>query len=164
MILDLSRADDVAEEEKDEEAAEVDGTSYLRIRGECETSQSIYSGTVQTAPQAMTFHTSTSYTPMMLTLDGTLVFPLVESWAECAEGGITLEKQVAPEEYEVVDPDCGSITVELGKDALVVSVGEKIPEAGTYRLTIEYCFNSVYFAQTQITFFVNYSDGSLMRV
>ncbi len=170
LILDLSRTVDVADDEKDETAAEVDETTFLRIHVECETPTQELSGRVTTRPNAMTFNTSTSQTPMLLELDGTLLFPLVESWADAAQDGVILEKRVPSDDepngygYEMIDLDQGMIHVTLNNEALLVQAGEGYLEAGTYRLTIYYRFCDIQFAETQITFFVNYSDGALLGI
>lgn len=162
LILDLSKAVSAAEDEKDDSAASVEDDAYLKIYAECESNQFVYSGTIRTAPHAMTYDTSTSQIPLLLDLDGMLVFSLADSWAEAADGGISLEKRT-PDGYEWIDLENGPIEVNLENDALTVSVREKvIPEAGTYRLNIEYRYFDVYFAETEITFFINYSDGTLL--
>jgi hypothetical protein len=57
--------------------------------------------------------------------------------------------------YELV-PD-GVISVRFGCGLVELSVGDMLPSAGTYRLSIEYSFNDICFAQSSHTFFVNYS-------
>ena len=57
--------------------------------------------------------------------------------------------------YEPV-PD-GVISVHFGCGLVELSVGDMLPSAGTYRLSIEYSFNDICFAQSSHTFFVNYS-------
>ena len=97
---------------------------------------------------------------MVLTENKPLALPLTESWAECGER-VTLERLTAQNsdasraEYEEIF--CDSINVSLEDASVTVSVGDSLPEAGTYRLTIEYSYGDIYFAQSQITFFVNYS-------
>ncbi|MBQ4504713.1 MAG: hypothetical protein II983_03490 [Firmicutes bacterium] len=170
LLLDLSRTVDVNEEEKDDAAAKVDGDTFLKIYAECETETKELSGKVATRPNAMTFNTDTMKSPMILELEDTLLFPLVKSWTEAAEDGVILEKRVPAEDepmgygYELVDPKQGKIDVILNDEALIVRTGNYYPEAGTYRLTIDYRFCDIHFADTVITFFVNYSDGALLSI
>lgn len=40
---------------------------------------------------------------------------------------------------------------------LVLRIGEKLPQAGTYRLNMKWSYEGICYAQTQTTFFINYS-------
>lgn len=40
---------------------------------------------------------------------------------------------------------------------LVLRIGEKLPRAGTYRLNMKWSYEGICYAQTQTTFFINYS-------
>ena len=137
-----------------------DSTEPLYLFGKAYTDGGWYTGTVLSMPHAMLFSTRTSRSPMVLTEDKPLALPLTESWAECGER-VTLERLTAQNsdasraEYEEIF--CDSINVSLEDASVTVSVGDSLPEAGTYRLTIEYSYGDIYFAQSQITFFVNYS-------
>ncbi len=137
-----------------------DSTEPVYLFGKAYTDGGWYTGTVLSMPHAMLFSTRTSRSPMVLTEDKPLALPLTESWAECGER-VTLERLTAQNsdasraEYEEIF--CDSINVSLEDASVTVSVGDSLPEAGTYRLTIEYSYGDIYFAQSQITFFVNYS-------
>ena len=61
-------------------------------------------------------------------------------------------------EYEYVPVN--SIFVRYGNGTVELSVGDVLPAAGTYRLSIEYYFNGICFAQSSHTFFVNYSGNA----
>ena len=55
------------------------------------------------------------------------------------------------------DKDYENGYVRFENGSVVLLVGDTLPDAGTYRLSVEYSFKGVCFAASQHTFFVNYS-------
>ena len=86
------------------------------------------------------------------------------TWADCGKE-ITLERLTERDldnmviEYERITDD--SIVVSFDDASVTVAAGDRLPAAGTYRLTIKYIFNGFYFAESQMTFFVNYTGANL---
>ena len=93
---------------------------------------------------------------MILTEEKPLVLPVSESWSGCGKR-ISLEHLTDWDGVEYVEFAGDSIRVDIQDTAVTVSMGDTLPEAGTYRLTVEYSYGDIPFAQSQITFFVNYS-------
>jgi len=71
----------------------------------------------------------------------------------------TLEKLTRQEngmtQYKYLNDD--SIFVQFQNGVALLETGDALPEAGTYRLTVEYTYKGLCFAVSQHTFFVNYS-------
>lgn len=122
-----------------------------------------YSSLAKTSPRAMLFGTQSLDTPIMLTADWPLTFPILVS-GEGSQRQYTLERLSAWGElgFEVINSDTIQIAESSDGAVVTISMGENLPEAGTYRLTIDYSYYGVAFAQSQITFFVNYSGETLM--
>lgn len=58
--------------------------------------------------------------------------------------------------YERVSDDAFYIAYDEDLAAVSVSVGDTLPQAGTYRLTIEYSYDGTYIDDSETVFFVNY--------
>ena len=66
-----------------------------------------------------------------------------------------IQKENGIAKYEPVTDD--SISVQFENGVVILAITDTLPEAGTYRLNVEYSFNGLRFAASQHTFFVNYS-------
>ena len=64
--------------------------------------------------------------------------------------------------YEIVELSEEVLTATYTRNAeehkLELRIGEKLPQAGTYRLNMNWKYKGVCFEQTQTTFFINYSE------
>lgn len=92
-----------------------------------------------------------AYSVEMLTANGTV-----------AEDPAALENAVP--EYIAVDLTAQSLIAEYVTDeetcALVFQLGETLPPAGTYRVSMNWTYEGICFAQAQTTFFINYLEYS----
>ena len=64
-------------------------------------------------------------------------------------------------EYRPVTLSAGGLTAKRttygGVHNLVFQIGEKLPQAGTYRVNMTWKYKDICFAKTQTTFFIDYS-------
>lgn len=125
----------------------------IYVYAEAYTEEGKYVGETVSTPYVRLFSTQRARTPLVMGAGESLVLPLPEAWASC-EQEITLER-LGTYGYEFVND--GSIGMDIGSDAVLVWAETPLPQAGTYRLTIRYSYGGVSFAQSQITFFINYS-------
>lgn len=121
-----------------------------------------YESWCESYPHAVLFGTQSAKTPMMLSEERDIVLALPADWNDCGTE-LVLERMSGHDEDArpvYVPVEDGSIEVDFVDYAAIVSVGDVFPEAGTYRLTISYDYCGISFAQTQVTFFVNYSGDA----
>ena len=137
---------------------EWDSTQPLYLSAAADTEEGRYIGGAVSEATAELFQTYTAETPLMMNADSMLELPVPESWAECEKEVCLklLELSDGLPAYRTITDD--SIRVEVGEvDNVTVSVGDTLPTAGTYCLTIRYKCGGICFAESEITFFMNYS-------
>jgi len=144
LLLDLYRTD-------------WDSAQSLLLSAVAYTQEGRYIGEVVSEATAELFQTRTAETPLMLNASGPLELSVPESWAECEKEACLNRLELSdgmPVYREIIDD---SVRIEFGEDDVTVAVGDVLPAAGTYWLTIRYKCGGVCFAESKITFFVNYS-------
>lgn len=129
---------------------------YLSVVARAE--DGLYTGEVESEATAVLFQTRTVETPLMMGVSSPLEVAVPEGWAECEKEFSLdrLELYNGSTAYRAVNDN--SVWIEFGEDNVTVSVGDILPTAGTYCLTIRYKYGGVCFAESEITFFVNYSS------
>lgn len=144
LLLDLYRTD-------------WDSTKLLNLSAAAYTQEGQYTGEAASEATAELFQSRTAETPLMIGVSSWLELPVPESWAECEkEFSLNhLELRDGMPIYREITDD--TIRIEFSEDDVKVSVGELLPDAGTYCLTIRYKYGGICFAESEITFFVNYS-------
>jgi hypothetical protein len=74
---------------------------------------------------------------------------------------LTINADGKPEYTEVPwNPESLDAVIDPSTGTLIVYMGARTPQAGTYRLTLECIYERICFEQTQMTFFINYSTRS----
>lgn len=144
LLLDLYRTD-------------WDSAQSLLLSAVAYTQEGRYIGEVVSEATAELFQTRTAETPLMMNASGSLELPVPESWAECEKEACLNRLELSdemPVYREIIDD---SIRIEFGEDDVTVAAGDVLPAAGTYWLTIRYKCGGVCFAESEISFFVNYS-------
>lgn len=134
-----------------------DSTQPVCLSATAYTEEGRYVGETVSEATVELFQTRTAQTPLMMSASGPLVLPVPESWTECGKE-VCLERLELSDgmpQYRAITDD--SIRIEFGEDSVTVSAGDALPAAGTYCLNIGYQYGSVCFAESEITFFVNYS-------
>ena len=64
--------------------------------------------------------------------------------------------------YKLIDPDASGLVIthnddEEEKHNIVLMIGEKLPQAGTYRINMEWTYGDLCYIRKQTTFFINYA-------
>jgi len=110
---------------------------------------------------------SFGWTSRTLSKDNALEFTLPMEWLdaemEYSVEMLTMTEDQSLEYIPVTLSDTGLYGKYTDYDLthnLVFQVGENLPQAGTYRLNMEWNYEGICFAQTQTTFFINYSAHS----
>lgn len=144
LLLDLYRTD-------------WDSTRSLFLCVTAYTEEGRYIGEVASEASVELLQTRKSQTPLMMGISSPLELPVSERWAEC-------EKEVCLNRLELSDGGGvyrevteDSVRIEFGEGDVTVSAGDTLPAAGTYCLTIRYKYGGICFAESKVTFFVNYS-------
>ncbi len=103
----------------------------------------------------------------ILTADAPLVVDVMDTWQGCVLNYSVdmLTAEQTGKAYVPVDLSQGSLTVtdsngETGQ-CLILSVGDSVPQPGTYRLNLSWSYNGICFEQTQATFFINYEAQTI---
>lgn len=103
----------------------------------------------------------------ILTADAPLVVDVMDTWQGCVLNYSVdmLTAEQTGKAYVPVDLSLGSLTVtdsngETGQ-CLILSVGDSVPQPGTYRLNLSWSYNGICFEQTQATFFINYEAQTI---
>ena len=139
---------------------EWDRANPLRLSVIAHTEEGMYSGEVVSEATASLLQSQSVTTPLIINTRNSLAFSVSENWAEC-ETNVYLT-HLEPDDvdsellYREVTDD--SIRINIDGNYLSVQVGDTLPPAGTYCLTISYYYGGICFAESEITFFVNYSS------
>ena len=114
--------------------------------------------------------------PKILTQDTYLEFTLPEAWKdyklEYSIEILTLNAEskleYVPAEYVGADEkNNGSLVVDYVNDEnsqahkLILLTGAKLPQAGTYRVNMNWSYEGICYEQTQTTFFINYPASTI---
>ena len=104
------------------------------------------------------------YDNLILNRDYCLELTFPQEWEEAVpEYSVEILTMTAKGalEYQAVEFSEEALQATYTKDAekheLELKIGEKLPQAGTYRLNINWSYKGICFMQTQNTFFINYS-------
>lgn len=132
------------------------------LEEEAQQEESGSEGTAQPDAQLLTDESPARY---VLDQDTFLRFTFPESWKE-ADLEYSVEFLTLTEdqelEYTTVTLSTQALSAEYTEDedkhTLIFKIGETLPQAGTYRVNIKWSFEEICYAQTQTTFFINYSD------
>lgn len=94
-----------------------------------------------------------------LTRDSALQIVLTESWKECTfDYSVEILSADAETGYIPADASAwSSFAANEDGSVLTFQIGEKLPPAGTYRVVMNWSYQGICFAQTQTSFFINYS-------
>ena len=100
----------------------------------------------------------------VLNQDNVLVLTLPQEWDE-AEMEYSVELLTLAEDkslaYKLVDLSASGLLAEHTENEqvhdLVISIGDKLPQAGTYRINMQWTYEGICYIEKQITFFINYT-------
>ena len=100
----------------------------------------------------------------ILNQDTALVLTLPKEWQE-TELEYTLEILAKAEDgsfyYKRIDPEAAGLNVVHNDDEhryeLVLTIGDRLPQAGTYRVNMKWIYEGICYVKTQTTFFINYA-------
>ena len=105
-----------------------------------------------------------SQIPTILSQENLLEYTLPDGWKNHQlEYSVELltKNEDGKLEYVAVDPQSESLLVEYVNDewkhVLILRTGKPLPQAGTYRINMNWSYEGICQAETQTTFFINYS-------
>ena len=136
---------------------EWDGTQLLYLSVTAYTEEGRYIGEGVSEASVELLQSRKIEMPLMMGISSPLELPLPERWAECEKEVCFNRLELCDEVpvYREVTED--SVWIEFGEGNVTVSAGDTLPAAGTYCLAIKYKYSGICFAESEITFFVNYS-------
>ena len=100
----------------------------------------------------------------ILNRDTVLVLSLPKEWQE-TDMEYTVELLTMAEDrsfyYKRIDPEASGLNVVHNDDEqryeMVLSIGDRLPQAGTYRVNMEWSYEGICYVKKQTTFFINYA-------